>query len=81
MIYEFIIIYIQKGHIDRGLLDVDVMSALCDRGAVVEFDNFAWGCSMNHVLSYGITFPSDFDRCQMIVDLVRRGYGDKVTCI
>lgn len=66
------------GHVDRGLLDIEEMLRIAKRGCVLEFDQFGWGSSFTHALSYGIDYPSDFVRCAMIKQLVDAGFGNQV---
>jgi len=66
------------GHIDRGILNIEDMKQLASRGVVLEFDQFGWGCSYTHALSYNITYPSDFERCKTIASLIQMGYGKQV---
>jgi phosphotriesterase-related protein len=58
------------GHVDRGILNEQQLHALARRGCVLEFDQFGWGCSYTHALQYGITYPSDFERCKMIKSML-----------
>lgn len=66
------------GHVDRGLLGVEHMAALCRRGATIAFDQFGWPTSFQHSLRYNIHYPSDLTRCDMIRQLWDMGYGDQV---
>jgi len=66
------------GHIDRGILEIEDMIALAKRGCVLEFDQFGWGCSFTHALTYDIVYPSDFARCYFIQQLVDAGFQDQI---
>ena len=66
------------GHVDRGLLDDAALLRLAQRGCVLEFDQFGWGCSFQHAIHYGIDYPSDFERCRMMRALFDAGHGAQV---
>eukprot|EP01127_Copromyxa_protea_P001062 TRINITY_DN109_c0_g5_i3.p1 TRINITY_DN109_c0_g5~~TRINITY_DN109_c0_g5_i3.p1 ORF type:complete len:317 (-),score=74.21 TRINITY_DN109_c0_g5_i3:234-1184(-) len=66
------------GHVDRGILDYVDLVSLAQRGCVLEFDQFGWGCSFNHALAHHITYPSDFDRCKTIKRLIDAGFGKHI---
>jgi len=66
------------GHVDRGILKMEDYRRIADTGCVLEFDQFGWGCSYQHALNYGITYPSDFDRCHQIKELADLGYQEQI---
>jgi len=54
------------------------MISLAKRGCILEFDQFGWGCSFTHALSHSITYPSDFERCKTIKQLIDAGFGENI---
>jgi len=63
-------------HIDRTLFDVDPMERVADTGAVLEFDFF--GIESSYYPFADVDLPNDGQRVRHIVELVRRGHGQRI---
>jgi phosphotriesterase-related protein len=62
-------------HIDRTLKNLEDMKTLAASGIVLEFDLFGMECSH---YPFGGVMPSDAQRIDWIVGLVRAGYRDQI---
>jgi phosphotriesterase-related protein len=63
-------------HMDRTLFEADALARLMDEGCVAEWDFF--GIESSHYPFADLDLPNDGQRLNLIRDLVRRGYGDRI---
>jgi phosphotriesterase-related protein len=64
------------GHLDRTILDDDVLLELAGRGAYLEFDLFGWETSYYSLAD--LDMPSDAQRIGYVKGLVEQGHAEQV---
>jgi phosphotriesterase-related protein len=63
------------GHLDRDVWEtVDSMASIAERGAYVQYDQWGYEGSIH----LGLTWPSDWQRMQIMRGLIGEGFGDRL---
>lgn len=66
------------GHMDRTVFDRDRLLALLKRGFVLEWDFFGIETSQYWMADEDLDLPTDYERLDLIADLMADGYGEQV---